>query len=159
MRPGAKEMLPDNAFWSRLAFEAKTVQKEEPSFKPMRGDIRHWKGFLMGTGVYEGGVFQVEITLSRKFPFEPPKVRFLTKIWHPNIYRDKVCVGILGKDWVPTSNIVNVIETIRFLLNNPNPHNPLNTAAANQMIKDLDSFMKKAREFVMKHATWAAIRG
>lgn len=34
---------------------------------------------------YEGGRFEVEITVPRSYPFVSPKCRFLTKIWHPNV--------------------------------------------------------------------------
>lgn len=31
------------------------------------------------------GVFQLELFLPEEYPMSPPKVRFLTKIYHPNI--------------------------------------------------------------------------
>lgn len=34
---------------------------------------------------YEGGVFRVDITLDDQYPFVPPKMRFLTRVWHPNV--------------------------------------------------------------------------
>jgi ubiquitin-protein ligase len=34
---------------------------------------------------YEGGIFQINITIPKQYPFEPPKMNFHTKIWHPNI--------------------------------------------------------------------------
>lgn len=32
-----------------------------------------------------GGVFRLELFLPEEYPMAPPKVRFLTKIYHPNI--------------------------------------------------------------------------
>lgn len=32
-----------------------------------------------------GGVFKLELFLPEEYPMNPPKVRFLTKIYHPNI--------------------------------------------------------------------------
>lgn len=34
-----------------------------------------------------GGVFKLELFLPEEYPMNPPKVRFLTKIYHPNIGR------------------------------------------------------------------------
>lgn len=32
-----------------------------------------------------GGIFKLELFLPEEYPMAPPKVRFLTKIYHPNI--------------------------------------------------------------------------
>lgn len=51
------------------------------------GNLRHLKGTIqgpMGT-CYEGGVFDIDIEIPKQYPFEPPKMKFTTKIWHPNI--------------------------------------------------------------------------
>ena len=32
-----------------------------------------------------GGVFKLELFLPEEYPMAPPKVRFLTRIYHPNI--------------------------------------------------------------------------
>ena len=34
---------------------------------------------------YEGGIFLIDIKIPETYPFNPPKMRFITKIWHPNI--------------------------------------------------------------------------
>ena len=60
----------------------KTVQAQ------VVGDnIRHWKGTIFGPGdtCYEGGTFVVDIEIPQEYPFKPPKMKFDTKIWHPNI--------------------------------------------------------------------------
>ena len=43
-------------------------------------------GFPLPPGTpYEGGVFVVDIVIPDGYPFEPPKMKFMTKIWHPNV--------------------------------------------------------------------------
>lgn len=51
------------------------------------GNLRHLKGTIQGPlgTCYEGGVFEIDITIPKQYPFEPPKMKFMTKIWHPNI--------------------------------------------------------------------------
>ena len=152
-------MLSEEDYYNRLVFEAKILEEEEPSFKPVGGDLRVWRGFILGTGLYDGGVFDIKITLDRKFPFSPPKIRWLTKTFHPNIsLQSKVCVGVLGKDWVPTISVAGVIEVLRNLLNFPNPASPLNSTAANLMKKDMNKYEVEVKKYVNKHATWANLK-
>jgi ubiquitin-protein ligase len=51
------------------------------------GNLRHLKGTIQGPigTCYETGVFEVDIQIPKQYPFEPPKMKFLTKVWHPNI--------------------------------------------------------------------------
>jgi len=60
----------------------------------------------------------------------------------------------LGKDWLPSMSLTGVVETLRNLLNYPNPNSPLNTKAAKQMTRNLGEFVKTAKEYVRKYATW-----
>jgi len=148
-------ILERSSFHERLALEAQELENEEPTFKPEDNDLKKWKGFILGTGLYENGVFYIRIRLSRSYPFTPPKVSFLTKIWHPNISKSgRVCVGILGKDWTPSLNLVGVIETIRNLLNYPNPHDPLNKEAAEQLLKNPSEYQRTVAKYISKYAGW-----
>jgi ubiquitin-conjugating enzyme (huntingtin interacting protein 2) len=42
----------------------------------------HWKGYLTGpeNTPYQGGLFVVDISIPKNYPFEPPKMRFDTKV-------------------------------------------------------------------------------
>lgn len=150
-------MLSQDDYWARLALEAEEMKQEEPTFKPVGGNVTLWRGFIIGTGFYEGGVFIYELEITRDYPFKPPIVRNLTEIWHPNFWKERICVGILGKDWSPANNMVNIVETLRFLLSNPNPDDPLHLTCSKQMKNDLDGFATKARQFVELHAGWDQI--
>ena len=51
------------------------------------GNLRQLKGTIQGPAgtCYEGGLFEVDIQIPKQYPFEPPKMKFVTKVWHPNI--------------------------------------------------------------------------
>jgi ubiquitin-conjugating enzyme (huntingtin interacting protein 2) len=75
----------------RLLKELKEVGKKDTSgvdAKPVtEGNLRHLRGTVQGPEgtVYEGGVFDVDIVIPDQYPFVPPKMKFITKVWHPNI--------------------------------------------------------------------------
>lgn len=135
------------------------MRKEEPTFHSVDGKLTHWRGIIYGPvgSPYEGGMFKIEIKIGRSFPFEPPEVFWHTRIWHPNIaFGDRspfsICIAILGREWRPQTNIVGIIESLRTLLTNPNPDNPLNSEAAYQIRRDPAKFLEKAKELVSNHA-------
>lgn len=45
---------------------------------------------------YEGGLFRVDIQLDAQYPFAPPKMRFMTRVWHPNVSsaNGAICLGM-----------------------------------------------------------------
>jgi ubiquitin-conjugating enzyme (huntingtin interacting protein 2) len=53
----------------------------------IRDDLNNLKGSFAGPPdtPYEGGTFVVEIKIPMEYPFRPPKMKFETRIWHPNI--------------------------------------------------------------------------
>ena len=88
----------------RLLKELKEVGKNDTSgvhAKPVtEGNLRHLKGTVKGPEgtVYDGGVFEIDITLPPAYPFEPPKMKFLTKIWHPNISSQTGAICLVSQE-------------------------------------------------------------
>ena len=57
----------------------------------------------------EGGFFKAELKFPDDFPNNPPKMKFLTKMYHPNIYPDgTVCISILH---APGVDAMNTLES------------------------------------------------
>ena len=54
---------------------------------PGKPGWRHLIGTINGPSgtPYENGVFDVDIMVDGEYPFVPPKIKFITKIWHPNV--------------------------------------------------------------------------
>jgi ubiquitin-conjugating enzyme E2 Z len=83
---------------------------------------------------YEDCPMIYEIKITDTYPFDPPKVKFLTydgrTRFHPNMYVDgKVCLSILGTwsgpSWASTMRISTVLVTLQSLMDNmPLRHEP-----------------------------------
>ena len=147
--------LPEPLWYKRLAIEYKLIHEHEPLFDIVEGDLTHYEGVLIGSGLYEGGYFRVEIILSRSFPFVPPKVIWWTRIWHPNFTDEvpaRICESIFKDDWKPPLHLITVIGALRNLLNNPNPDDPLNTIAAMEMKFRPDIFKARVRQYIELYA-------
>lgn len=114
-----------------------------------------WEATILGPSdsPYAGGIFILSLNFPGDYPFKPPKVKFITKILHPNINTyGSICLDILNKSWSPALTIQKVLLSISSLLTDPNPDDPLNTEIANLYKKDREEFNKKVRNYTLRHA-------
>ena len=87
-------------------------------------DINTWDATIIGPEKtpYESGMFKLTIVFPDNYPFKPPKVKFNTRIFHPNINKHgSICLDILNKNWSPAltvSKLLLSISSFKFLLSN-----------------------------------------
>lgn len=103
------------------------------------------------SSVYEGMELELLIEFTKRYPFEPPYVRFKSFVYHPNIdKRGRICLDLLkappSGSWKPIVGIQAVIQTIRLLLSMPNTTDPLVPEIANEYENNYTEFIKKAKE-------------
>ena len=108
--------------------------------KVVGDDLRHWKGKIFGPKdtCYEGGIFYVDIHIPPDYPFKPPKMKFDTKIWHPNISSQTgaICLDILKNEWTPALTIRTALISLQALLCAPEPDDPQDAEVARQYKSD-----------------------
>ena len=87
----------------RLLKDLKRMQEDESlneSIQATPGDesIFEWDAIIFGPDetIWEGGIFQLSMKFTEDYPNKPPKVKFLTECFHPNVYTDgSICLDIL----------------------------------------------------------------
>jgi len=101
---------------------------------PSSDNLFVWNAIICGPeeSIYESGAFQLQILFPDDYPLRPPQVRFITKVFHPNVWWEDglICVDILKDDWTPSYDILTILHSIRLLLIDPNPLSPANLEAA-----------------------------
>ena len=115
----------------RIKKELADISKDPPSnctAGPHNDDMFFWDATLFGPrdSPYEGGVFFLRIQFPEDYPFKPPRVGFVTRVYHVNV-NDKggICLDILKDQWSPALTISKVLLSICSLLTDPNPDDPL----------------------------------
>jgi ubiquitin-conjugating enzyme E2 S len=103
---------------------------------------------------YQGGYFRVKFEFTEEFPAAPPKCRFTTKIFHPNVSSaGEICVSTLKKDWKPSYGIGHILVTIKCLLIYPNPDSALDEEAGKLLQENYESYCERAKLITSVHAT------
>lgn len=144
----------------RILSDLKDIEQNPPSHVSAgvidENDIYIWEATIMGPSKspYTGGIFKMSIVFPLNYPFNPPKIKFLTKIYHPNIdLYGNICLDILNTHWSPAMSISNVLLSITSLLDDPNASDPLNKDAADLYLSNRDEYNKKARLMTLKYAS------
>ena len=148
-----------DALHNRIKKEYHDLQKEKNSnvqVKLVSNDYRHWKGRIKGPidTCYQGGIFDVDIVIPDDYPFKPPKMKFDTKIWHPNIssVTGAICLDILKNEWTPALTIRTALISLQALMCEPVPNDPQDAVVAKQYMTDINLFNQTAKHWVEEYA-------
>lgn len=96
---------------------------------------------------YEKGTFLLEIHVPETYPFNPPKVKFITKIWHPNIssVTGAICLDILKDNWAAAMTLRTVLLSLQALLAAAEPDDPQDAVVSRQYKDNYEMFCKTAK--------------
>lgn len=142
----------------RIQKELTDLQRDPPSncsAGPKGDDLFRWEGVILGPSdsPYAGGVFKLEILFPVDYPFKPPKLQFITKIYHPNINpTGLICLDILKQQWSPALTISKVLLSVTSLLTDPNPDDPFVPEIADLLKKNKAMYESNARAYTLKYA-------
>uniref|UniRef100_A0A7M4EUU7 E2 ubiquitin-conjugating enzyme n=1 Tax=Crocodylus porosus TaxID=8502 RepID=A0A7M4EUU7_CROPO len=138
----------------RLMRDFKRLQEDPPvgvSGAPSENNIMQWNAVIFGPEgtPFEDGTFKLVIEFSEEYPNKPPTVRFLSKMFHPNVYADgSICLDILQNRWSPTYDVSSILTSIQSLLDEPNPNSPANSQAAQLYQENKREYEKRVSAIV-----------
>jgi ubiquitin-conjugating enzyme E2 T len=147
---------------ARVRKELEQLSRDPPpgvAAWPADGALDAFQAVVQGPegSPYEGGSFRLQLGLPARYPFEPPAVRFLTKVYHPNIDGcGRICLDSLklppAGQWQPSLNIAQVLSQVRLLLAEPNADDPLMPDISDLFRSDRPRFDRVARQHTRAHA-------
>ncbi|RLM99264.1 ubiquitin-conjugating enzyme E2 36 [Panicum miliaceum] len=146
------------AIWSPLLLFWPHYSAPGISASPSEENMRYFNVMILGPAQspYEGGIFKLELFLPEEYPMAAPKVRFLTKIYHPNIDKlGRICLDILKDKWSPALQIRTVLLSIQALLSAPNPDDPLSDNIAKHWKANEAEAVETAKEWTRLYASGA----
>nr|ANN11960.1 ubiquitin-conjugating enzyme [Puccinia helianthi] len=119
-------------------------------------DLTHLRGSFAGppNSPYEGGTFEVAIEVPIRYPFEPLKMKFITKVYHPNVSSQSgaICLDILKDAWSPVLTLKTTLVSLQSLLCSPEPNDPQDAEVAKVYLSDRCKFEQTARHWTQMYA-------
>ncbi|KAK9473731.1 ubiquitin-conjugating enzyme/RWD-like protein [Dipodascopsis tothii] len=148
----------------RIAKEIQDVRQDTTSGIGLEivneSDLSHLKGSFDGPPgtPYEGAHFVIDIQIPNEYPFKPPKMKFDTRVYHPNISSQTgaICLDILKDTWSPVLTLRASLISLQSLLNSPEPNNPQDAEVARHYLSDRAGFDSTARYWAKVYAGKAA---
>ena len=98
---------------------------------------------------FEDGTFKLVLTFDESYPNKPPTVKFLSRMFHPNVYANgELCLDILQNRWSPTYDVAAILTSIQSLLHDPNPNSPANAEAAQLYRENMKEYVRRVKATV-----------
>lgn len=140
----------------REVVKSKEIAESGVQLELVNDDLSELAGTVAGPPdtPYSGGKYRLEIKIPDTYPFNPPKVRFITKIWHPNIssVTGAICLDILKDQWAAAMTLRTVLLSIQALLAAPEPDDPQDAVVARQYQDNFPIYRKTAQHWAASYA-------
>jgi ubiquitin-conjugating enzyme E2 A len=135
---------------------------------PISADnIFQWNAILDGPddSLFEDASFVLTLKFPQDYPNHPPDVKFVTRVFHPNICKvsssawipidlsdldmdGSICLDILQQRWSASLDVSTLLVSIRSLLTDPNPASPANSEAAMLYQNHRRDYERRVREYI-----------
>ncbi|KAJ7719267.1 hypothetical protein B0H16DRAFT_407841 [Mycena metata] len=103
---------------------------------------------------YMGGTFLLTCNLPAGYPRDPPEVRFVTFILHPNVSKQgKVCIAELGRLWSSDITLKEIFSLVYGTLLTPDLENPLEIQASLKYYEDDGTYALAVADAIRVHAS------
>eukprot|EP01084_Bolivina_argentea_P001079 1971_1 len=145
----------------RIAKELKDIEADPPPYWTVypisKDNLLVWECVVQGPSntPYEHGLFKLSIKFPKDYPFNPPDIKFQTKIYHCNINDEGVIkLHILHKgcEWSPALTVTKVLIAITSLLLSPDPDDPLKPNLATLFKEDRTEYNRIAKYWTFLYA-------
>ncbi|CAF0997074.1 unnamed protein product [Rotaria magnacalcarata] len=160
-----RQMQPTLWRHRRLQSEIRALRDDPPDgirAEPLDSSCCHWHASIWGpsSSPYEGGIFYLYLHIPQSYPMIPPIVRFITKIFHPNInIHGDIGLDSFGSNWSLALTISKVLISVQSLLSDPYAHICMNRQAADLYMNDREQYEQKARQWTWTYAMHDYING
>ncbi|XP_011495672.1 PREDICTED: ubiquitin-conjugating enzyme E2 T-like [Ceratosolen solmsi marchali] len=106
--------------------------------------------------LFAGSLFKLDLEIPSRYPFVPPRLKFVTPVYHPNIdTQGRICMDLLkmppNGGWRPTISLENLIVAVQSLLCNPNPDDPLMVDIAEEYRFNKKEYERKAKKLLLEY--------
>lgn len=103
--------------------------------------------------IYDHG-FEQDIVIPDSYPFQPVKMKFITKVYHPNVSSASgaICLDILKDAWSPVLTLKSTLISLQSLLCSPEPNDPQDAEVAKHYMTSRSSFEDTARYWTQVYA-------
>lgn len=117
-------------------------------------DISLWKVWFRNLpDPYTGGTWLLTVEFPEGYPFSPPRMRFMTPIYHCNVSSaGGLCLDVLKNQWSPALSVCSVLKSIYLLLQEPNADDPLDAFKAQVYKDNRTEYLRQARLHTATHA-------